>query len=109
MNKNQFVQSCVDPEDPTRVIYIQWLDGILKGRSPIPDLWRLRALAAGMRTDLDTLIVLAVEQWFHYSITDLRTQGETIIIPVKQPISPATRRKIEGFVALLMEEDDDEA
>jgi hypothetical protein len=91
------------------VIYIQWLDTLLSGRGAMPELWRLRALATGLRTDLDTVRNLAIAQWLDYWVTDLRTPSETIIIPVKRPISPATRRKIERLVSVIMEEDAEEA
>jgi hypothetical protein len=108
ISKNQFVQKCVDPLDPSRVIYIQWLDTILAGRGPMPELWRLRALAVGMGVDLEELQRRAVAQWLDYSLEDARPDPDVIAIPVKPGTSDATRRRIRRMAELLIAEDDEQ-
>lgn len=106
MSKNAFVKACADPEDRTRVMYPQWLDTMLDGRGPAPELWRLRALAVGMATDLEQLKRFAAIQWLDYEIEEVATGGEVIMVPIKHPISEATRRRIRRMAELMIEEDE---
>jgi len=105
ISKNQFVRSCVDPQHPERSIYIQWLDALVDGRGPMPELWRLRALAVGLGADLEEVKRMAAIQWLDYEVEQVQAGDEVIMIPVKKPVSEATRRRIRRLAETLLEED----
>ncbi|MGW4426083.1 helix-turn-helix domain-containing protein [Streptosporangium sp. NPDC004631] len=104
LSKNAFAQMCVDPQDPTRSIYNQWLDQLMTARGPLPEPWRLRALAAGIGVDVEDLKRLAAAQWLDYKVEEAYAGDDVIMIPVKGPISEATRLRIRRMVELLVEE-----
>lgn len=109
LSKIRFVQACVDPLDPTRAIYSQWLDQLMTGRGPLPEPWRLRALAAGIGVDVEKLKRLAAAQWLEldYEVEEAEGgSGDVIMIPVKKRVSEATRRRIRRMAEVMAEEDD---
>lgn len=106
MSQNAFVVRCVDPLDRTHVIYNQWMDRLLAGQGPMPELWRLRALAAGMGVDLDVVRKMAIAQWLDFEIEEVKGDSEVIIVPLKRPVTEARRARIRRMVELLAEEDD---
>ncbi|GIH91993.1 hypothetical protein ACFFMN_33705 [Planobispora siamensis] len=120
VSKNRFVTSCVDPLNPTKQIYGQWLDALLDGRGPMPELWRLRALAAGMGADpealkagrsreLEELKRMAAAQWLEYEVEEIRHGDDVIILPVRNGLSEAARRRVRRVAeaALAAEEDEE--
>lgn len=107
MSKSAFLSRCVDPQDPSTVLYPQWFDTLLSGRGPMPELWRLRALAAGMGVEVDLLKRLAAAQWLE--LEEFRAPGgDVILIPVRPGLSEAARRRVrrvaEAAVAAELDE-----
>lgn len=105
VSKNQFAQGCVDPDDPRRVIYIQWLESLLLGRGPAPELWRLRALSVGMRADLEELKRMAAAQWLEYAVEETRTESEAILVAVPPGLSEESRRRIRRMAEAMAREE----
>mgnify|MGYP000600670648 CR=1 FL=1 len=103
MSKQAFVRACVDPQDPTRSIYIQWMDQLMEGRGPMPELWRLRALAVGTGADVEELKAMAAAQWLEYDVEEVHAGDDVIMIPVKG-VGEATRRRIRQMAELMIEE-----
>lgn len=107
VSKNQFSLRCVDPEDPQRVIYIQWLDRLLNGSGPAPELWRLRALAAGMGANLEDLKRMAAIQWLDYDVAEIRDSDGVVMIPVRRPVSEAELQQITRVTRAILGEDEE--
>ncbi len=105
ISKSQFVQGCVDPDDPTRAIYIQWLDGLLAGRGPAPELWRLRALSVGMRASLEELKRMAAAQWLEYAVEELRVGEQAILIAIPPGLSDEKRQRIKRLAEAMAREE----
>ena len=105
ISKNQFVQACIDPEDRSRVIYIQWLDALLAGRGPTPELWRLRALAAGMRAEVEELKRLTAEQWLEYAVEETKVGDEAVLVAVPAGLSEEQRRRIKRMAEAMAREE----
>ncbi len=116
VSANQLAQRCIDPENPSRPIYPQWLKALWEARlDSAPALWRLRALSVGLGAEVTLLKRLAAAQWLEleYEVEEAEIEGaagtEVIMIPVKAGLPEARRRRILQMAALLAEDDTEDA
>ncbi|MER7131187.1 hypothetical protein [Streptosporangium saharense] len=71
----------------------------------MPELWRLRALATGLGADVEEVKRLAAIQWLDYDVEQVRVGEDMIMIPLRRPVSDATRRRIQKIAEALAEEE----
>ncbi|MEV0968472.1 hypothetical protein [Microtetraspora glauca] len=102
---------CVDPEtgfDLKR----PWLSMLAEGdMNRAPELWRLRALAAGMSAPLQQLQLMAAQQWLGFSAETVDVQvgsGDHVIVPVPPGLTAADRAKVVRWAEQWARELDEE-
>jgi hypothetical protein len=90
-------------EDPVtgQQVTDQWIRDVVSGRlKRTPDLWRLRALAAGMSADLDVVRALAIEQYLDYEVATVQTgSAEWVTVSVPASLTEAERRRVAEMAA----------
>ncbi|TQS29159.1 hypothetical protein [Microbispora sp. KK1-11] len=79
----------------------QWIRDVASGRlKRTPDLWRLRALAAGMGVDLDVVRALAIEQYLDYEVATVQTgDTEWVTVSVPASLTEEERRRVAEMAA----------
>ncbi|MDF5758557.1 hypothetical protein [Spongiactinospora sp. TRM90649] len=105
ITRHQLSKRSVDPENPRNVIYPQWLEALQGARAPAPELWRLRALAAGTNTSLDQLKQMAAKQWLEYDVAEVLSDGELLMIAVPRSLSEEKRRRIKRLAEAMAREE----
>ncbi len=112
VSANEFAQRCIDPENPARPVYPQWLKTLRSGRmESAPELWRLRALAVGLGVDLDLLKRLTASQWLelNYDVEEVPAGRDILMIPVRADLPEARRRRIRKMAELMALDDAEDA
>jgi hypothetical protein len=104
---------CVDPESGQK-INRTYLSELARARTrKIPELWRLRALSAGLGTPLEALQRLTAEQWAGLPAQPEGTQlevaeGDFVMVAVPAGLSERDRAKVvrwaENFARELDED-----
>lgn len=87
---------CIDPATGNQ-LNRTWLSSAAAGKTKkSPELWRLRALSAGIGTPVETLQRLAAEQWLSVQPEAAQVpmgDGDWVIVPVPPGMSEARRAK----------------
>ncbi|WP_433415092.1 hypothetical protein ACQP1V_36410 [Microtetraspora malaysiensis] len=85
-------------EDPVtgQQVTDQWIRDVASGRlRRTPDLWRLRALAAGLGVDLDEIRARAIQQYLDYEVATVQTgDAEWVTVSVPPSLTPEERRRV---------------
>lgn len=72
-----------------------YISQLMVGKVKAPELWRLRALAAGMRVPAQRLAELAALQWLGVDVVNVSAGGETsVTVTVPPGLTPEERAKI---------------
>lgn len=83
----------VDP-DTGEELLPQWIRHLAENRVPrSPELWRYRALAAGMGVDVEKIKRLAAAQWIGVELAEV-DQGEWITVPMPPELSEEDRQVV---------------
>lgn len=114
LSHNRLASLCRDPESGQRIL-VQWLINLINGHltDKAPEMWRLRALAAGMaasetstvalgqryREHLDAVKRLAAIQWLDLGdVLDVTTSdGSVVTVNVPPTLSDAARAKVRDW------------
>ncbi|MGW6498515.1 hypothetical protein [Nonomuraea angiospora] len=72
-----------------------WIASLARARVPrAPELWRLRALSAGMGVPVRLLAELAAAQWLGLEVTEAPvSDASTVAVTVPEGLSPAGRER----------------
>jgi hypothetical protein len=84
-----------DPETGLPVLH-GWINTLVNGQmSRAPEMWRLRALAAGMGVPPRVLARLAAAQWLEVEVTEhALTDDASVIVSVPGDLTEEERRKL---------------
>lgn len=113
LSNNRLSGWCRDPETGQRIL-VQWLINLVDGQltDKAPEMWRLRALAAGMSTSdsgslntgeyrdqLEAVKRLTAAQWLELTeVLDVETsRGDVVTVSVPADLSPEAREKIRQW------------
>lgn len=90
----EFAEKCHEPQGDRTLVH-SWIDQLVHGRmARAPELWRLRALAAGMGVPLQALTELAAVQWLGVEVAELVTmQRDRVVVTVPEDMSPEKRAR----------------
>lgn len=72
-----------------------YINSLIRGRaSKAPELWRLRALAAGMRVPASLLAKLAAAQWLGVEVAEIATgEADWVAVSIPEDMSPEERER----------------
>lgn len=110
LSHNRLAAACRDPETGERIL-VQWLINLINDRltDKAPEMWRLRALAAGItaaetsttdpgiryRQHLDAVKKLAAIQWLDLGdVIDMTTSDGSVITITVPPDLPESARQL---------------
>ncbi|GIH69490.1 hypothetical protein [Sphaerimonospora thailandensis] len=103
---------CVDPATGMD-LKRPWLADLAAGDiGRAPELWRLRALAAGLGLPLGRVQLLAARQWLGIDLEalDVRVgEGDHVIVPVPASLSEAGRARVVKWARRWAEDQADES
>ena len=111
ISANKLAARCKDPETGQRIL-VQWLLNLASARitDRAPELWRLRALAAGLSTtdagldraryreQVEVMKRLTAAQWLQMEVLEAKDgDGSVITISVPPDLSPAARERLRQW------------
>jgi len=112
LSANRLAGRARDPETGQRIL-VQWLINLTNAQltDKAPEMWRLRALAAGMSTShtgsldsaryreqLDIVKRLTAAQWLDLEVLDVETStGDIVTVSVPPTLSPEARDRIRRW------------
>ncbi|GAA3417741.1 hypothetical protein GCM10018952_50820 [Streptosporangium vulgare] len=71
LSLRELAEKCRDPQSDRTLIY-SWIDSLVHGRmARAPEVWRLRALAAGMGVPTQRLAELSAVQWLGVDVAEV--------------------------------------
>lgn len=96
---------CKDPDTGLKVLH-GWINTLVNGdMSRAPEMWRLRALAAGMGVPARVLARLAAAQWLDVEVTEHALSEESsVIVSVPGDLTEDERRKLVRMAEILARE-----
>lgn len=98
----------VDPETK-QTLQHGWINTLASNRVPrAPELWRLRALAVGMRVPAKRLAQLSGKQWLELEVAEIAvTSRDTVVVTVPADLTDEERAKFirmaEGMARSMRE------
>lgn len=86
---------CQDPDTGLKVLH-GWINTLVNGdMSRAPEMWRLRALAAGMAVPARVLATLAAAQWLEVEVAEHALSAESsVIVSVPGDLTEEERRRL---------------
>lgn len=94
LSLRDFAEKCRDPQSDRALVY-SWIDSLVHGRmTRAPEMWRLRALAAGMGVPAQWLAELSAAQWLGVDVAEVEA-GERSWVAVTVPpgLTPEARAR----------------
>lgn len=94
LSLRDFAEKCHDHQSDRSLVH-SWIDQLAHGRmARAPELWRLRALSAGMGVPAQRLAELAAVQWLGVEVAEVAAgEGSWVAVTVPDGLTPEARAR----------------
>ncbi|GAA0853210.1 hypothetical protein GCM10009525_82300 [Streptosporangium amethystogenes subsp. fukuiense] len=94
LSLREFADKCIDPQSDRGLLH-NWIGELEHGRLPrAPEMWRLRALAAGMGVPVQQLAELSAKQWLGVDVAEIVTgERSWVAVTVPEGLTPEERAR----------------